>query len=115
MKFVSPEEFNHFHRPIRDKILSRKTVSTVLCVAKESPSTILGWVIIEALLHSPGKLLHYIYVKEAFKNEGISKELLKFVLPEGLVLYSHMTEKAQKIMKRSLTNYQRFHYTPHLL
>lgn len=114
---LSSDEFHRFHRPIRESILKRPSATTIVCCAEKDPNLILGWIAIERLIKAQILLIHYLYVKEAFKKMGIGTELIKAV-SEHLkrpVLYSHLTERAQEITKTNKPKYLRFIYTPHLI
>lgn len=126
---LAPKEFHERHRPIRDRILARPNVAIIVCVSKEYPDTILGWILVEKPPAPPdgfrGIFLHYLYVKEAFKKEHIATELIDLVAtPSKLVLYTHITEQAGRIMgelrmKDKASNrkdrFEHFYYEPHLI
>lgn len=63
-------------------------------------------------------IVHYIYVKEIYKREGIATELLSRVTDGERILFTHMTERAQKILDNKIENDTLdFHYLyrPHLI
>lgn len=95
--YLSPKEFNEKHRPIREEILNRPNVAVIVACNSKDEDQILGWIVVEKP-RGQGLILHYIYVKEAFKKEGVSYELLKKALPEKPILVSHMTDRARKII-----------------
>lgn len=108
----SPETFHHYHRPIRTRILTRPNLAIIVCVASEDEHLILGWIMVEALHKAHGLVLHYLYVKQAFKGEGIASELFRSVLKlkEPLIV-SHLTNKAKKLLETKNINY---FFAPHL-
>jgi RimJ/RimL family protein N-acetyltransferase len=113
---LSPDEFHSRHRLIRDRILSKPNTAIIICASKElNPEIIMGWVLVERPEKSPGFILHYVYVKQAFKSEGIARELLSLALPQTPVLVTHLTEKASRIMANNKIKYLNFHFTPHLI
>lgn len=67
---------------------------------------------VEALHKAHGLVLHYLYVKQAFKGEGIASELFRSVLKlkEPLIV-SHLTNKAKKLLETKNINY---FFAPHL-
>ncbi len=114
-----PEDFHSHHRPIRDKILSKSNIAIIVCCSKDDQGLIIGYSIVEKP-HSPGLILHYIYVKQAFKKEGIAKHLIKMSLSERPVLYTHATTIVHKIMSKYKARgkaevFDRFLFTPHLI
>ncbi len=112
---LSPKDFHLFHRPLRENIIKRPTVATIICSAEIDPDLIIGWIMVEKPENYPGIIIHYVYVKEAFKGRGIASELYKSVVPLiGPVFHSHTTERAERIIK-SHDKYKRLGYAPHCL
>lgn len=112
--WLTPSEFHQFHRPIREAFFLRNSTAVILCVSKDDPDLILGWVAVEKPRTSKGLVLHYIYIKGAFQGQGISKELLNRALPTGPIFYTHLTQKAQKIMQKKSNETKDFYYIPHV-
>lgn len=112
---LSPEEFHDFHRPIREHFFSRPTATAIVCVWKKDPSLIIGWIAVEQPKKSPGMILHYLYVKQAFKHEGVARKLLRMALPTKPVLYTHRTDKAEKLMKKHDDFFKQYIFAPHLI
>jgi hypothetical protein len=98
-KLMSPQEFNDQHRPVREFLLRQPTVTAIVACDQNDHDLILGWALIERPLKIKGLFLHYIYIKEAFKNEGLAKDLIEKSLPEPPIMVTHMTDKARKIIK----------------
>lgn len=113
-KYLSPEEFHKSHRPIRESLFKKPNIAIVLAVAEKDSSLILGWVAVEKPAKSPVTILHYIYVKQAFKDLGIASELLHKVTNHNSVLYTHLTDKAERLMHKKRQKYFNYHYCPHL-
>lgn len=92
-----------------------------MCCAKENENLIIGWIAVEEIpqdsesfLDMSNVLLHYVYVKEAFKRMGIASELYKKINPSGKkILYTHETDKSLKIIKTK--RYDNFYFMPHLI
>lgn len=115
---LSPQDFHKRHRPIRDKILSNPKTAIIVCVAKESPGLIIGYMILEKPENSQGIILHYIYVKHAFKGENIGQDLIAQI-KDRPVLYTHSTIQAGKIINKfkanNRTELERFLFAPHII
>lgn len=108
---MSPETFHNYHRPIRERILSQPTLAIIICSSKEDPSQIIGWIAVEPLFKRESMIIHYIYVKQLYKDEGIATELFGKVIHTRPVFMSHMTDKAWRIVAEK----KDFIYCPHLI
>lgn len=113
--FFSPDEFHEHHRPIREKFFDNPRGSVIVCCAKETPSLIIGWIAVEKPKECSGMILHYLYVKQAFKSEGIAKELLKRALPTTPVIFTHLTEKASRILDSKRERFKDYYFRPHII
>lgn len=115
---LRPEEFHSHHRPIRERILNNPNTAVIICCSTNDEDHILGYVVVEKP-KCYGMILHYIYVKEAFKSEKIARELIKRSIVEKPVLYTHFTIQAEKIMKkfkqRGKEDFEKYFYTPHII
>lgn len=112
--FLSPKEFNSKHRQIRDEILHRPNIAILIACSKRDEDLILGWILVEKP-KSDGIIFHYIYVKEAFKGEGISDKLMKKALPNKPILVTHMTDRARKIIRKKKDHFKDFEYHSELI
>lgn len=112
-QLITPDEFHKFHRPARERFFSRPTATAIVCCGAKDRDLILGWLALEKPAASI--IIHYIYVKEAFKEEKIASELLNGISSQGEVLFTHLTEKAQKIIRNNKDKYRRFVFAPHLI
>lgn len=114
-KLYDPDAFHGFHRPKRERVFNCEKATIIVCASKEDPTHIIGWIAVEQPKNKAGLILHYIYIKHAFKREGIGSELLKRALPLRPILMTHLTEKAEKIIKANKTDkFKDFHYHPNL-
>ena len=104
--FLSPNEFNEKHRPIREEILNRPNIALVVACSANEQDLILGWILVEK--PSRGTTLHYLYVKEAFKKEGVFDELLEKTLKDPPVMVTHMTDRASKIIAAKADRFKDF-------
>ncbi len=115
---LTPDEFHKRHRPIRDQILHRPNIAIIVCCAHDDPNLIIGYSIVEKP-DCPGLILHYVYVKQAFKNEGIAKHLLKTSCNDRPVMYTHQTiiinKIVQKYKARAREDLERFFFCPHMI
>lgn len=112
-KILSPDTFHAYHRPIRERFLSKPNTTVIVCASAEDPWIIAGWIAVEAIPEA--LILQYIYVKEAFQRRGIAKQLIKRALPTIPILYTHLTEKAGKIIARKHEHMAGFRHVPHLV
>lgn len=79
-----------------------RPLSEVLVVTPRGDGlTIIAWVCSEKMPHHPETILHFVYVKEAFRDMGIAGLLVRAagMDPERLV-YTHTNKRAAKIMSR---------------
>lgn len=84
-----------------DRILtSPDTVTNIACLPNDE-DVILGYAVFQP------KILHYVFVKEAFRENGIAKSLVAPVR-QTLTSYTHRTRMVAPILARCLE----FHYNP---
>lgn len=107
--FLSPREFNAQHRLVREEILKSPHTVIIVACGKEDEDLILGWILMQKP-KGKGVILHYLYVKEAFKGEGVSEELLKLARLQKPVLVTHMTDRARKIIMKKYEHFEDFTY-----
>lgn len=93
------------YKKVIDHILSYAKVS-ISCL-KEDPNTILGYLVSE-----DPDVIHYLFVKEAFRRFGIAKSLFdhNFISPERMLI-THRTRQANQILNTK----SQFTYNPFLL
>ncbi len=97
--------FYENYREVLDCLLSKSQIK-VACLNDE-PSVILGYLVYERTI----AIVHYVFVKEAFRELGIAHNLLlQSELPTDLT-YSHMTTMITKY----LTNKSNWIYNPFVL
>lgn len=109
VNFLSPKEFNAQHRPIREELLLNPNVAIIIACNANDEDLILGWILVEKP-KGEGLILHYLYVKEAFKGEGIADELIKKALPNKPIMVTHMTDRARKIIRKKTEYFKYFEY-----
>lgn len=104
-----PRIFLKHHRAMRDRVFERDNLAMIVCAASEEPDQILGWVAIEVMPENVGTILHYVYVKELYRREGLAKELISRAIPnKNPVYFTHETRAGLKLIKDD------YHYAPHL-
>lgn len=97
--------FKKNFRKVIDHILSRSTIQ-IACFP-EDPNTILGYIVYE-----PG-IVHYTFVKMAFRRFGIATQLLNHAFPkDGSVIQFPLKTKMLKVV---LQDTSRFDYNPFIL
>lgn len=102
--------FHRIHRPKRDAFFQNPSAAIIVCCSKQDPNLIIGWIAAEQI-ETDLNVLHYIYVKQAFKGEGIAKELISKTFRKNPIVYTHSTEKAERILDKQS---RRFIYMPYL-
>lgn len=68
-KTIPREQFFSGHHQVLDRIFSRSP-EVRLAVLPEDPEVVLGWLVREK------SIVHYVYVKPAFRRYGIARALL---------------------------------------
>lgn len=112
--YLSPQEFHRFHRPIREAYFKRPTAAVIVATAKDDPTQILGWIALEKV--NQALVVHYIYVKQIYKNLKIASDLLETTTAKHQsVLFTHLTEKAARIMDKHSYRYNHLFFAPHLV
>lgn len=112
-KYLSSSEFHAFHRPIRERFFGKPNTTVIVCAAADDPWHIIAWVAVELI--PSGLVLHYLYVKSMYKGLGIARELLKRALPSSPVFYTHLTDRAAKILAKKPGEFGGFVHMPHLV
>ena len=74
--------FFQCYRQVIDKILSKKTTSAVIACLSDDADSILGYAITEP------EVLHFVFVKEAWRRIGIAKA----IVPSDTKLVTHLTK-----------------------
>lgn len=112
-KYLTSDEFHAFHRPIRERFFSKPNTAVIVCTTDDDPWLILGWIAVEQI--PSGLICQYIYVKSAFKLQGIAEQLIKRAIPSAPVFYTHLTERAARIMSKKHDNFGAWKHIPHLV
>lgn len=109
---ISPEEFHSFHRPNRERFFSKGNVTCIIAANPEDPWHVIGWIAVESI--PSGLILHYLYVKGSYRKRGIAMQLLKRGLPTAPVFYTHLTNRAAKIIAKKQDVFREWKFIPHL-
>jgi hypothetical protein len=114
-KSLSPEEFHSFHRPIRERFFSKPNTCVIVAAEPHNDQwLIMGWIAVENI--PSGLILQYIYVRKTFKKEfKIAEQLIKRALPTSPVFYTHLTDRAARIIGSKPEKFQGFQYLPSLV
>jgi len=112
-KLLPPSEFHQFHRPIRERFFAKPNTCVIICADAKDPWHIIAWIAIEQI--PSGLILQYLYVKSAYKGQGIAKQLIKRALPTQPVFYTHLTDRAARIMSKKHEQFLSFKMVPHLV
>ncbi len=111
-RFQFPKEFHERHRPIREAFFKRSSAQVIVCVSKDNPDVIIGWLAYEMNPEWKYTLLHYVYVKQAFKGFKLASQLLAQMKTKDPILFTHLTDKADRIMYKK--RYPNYYFAPHL-
>ena len=96
--YPKDDVFFHGHQALIKVRLgdAQESGQALVCVAPDDENQIIGWMI------SLGECLHYIYVKQVFRQMGVAKALLNAPGPVPVKNYSHHT-KYSKYLNKGLT------------
>jgi len=81
---ITEDAFFKMYRSVIKKVLKREDVSCLMACIIEQPDVVVGFSVFE-----PG-VLHWVYVKQAWRGFGIAKELV----PDGVHSVTHLTKQA---------------------
>ena len=109
-RVLTPEVFHTYHRPKREKFFANPTAAVIIA-SPEKNDLILGYVAVEKPPIEDCIIIHYLYVKEVFRGEGIGLELLRKV-SNGTVFFTHLTPSGRAILR---THPTLMSYSPHLI
>jgi GNAT superfamily N-acetyltransferase len=103
-KNIKNDVFYKWHQKAIERIIERGAQIRIVHPAGD-PETILGFACLELWDQKP--LIHFVYIKKAFRGMGLAKQLLPEAALPGT--YSHMT----KIL--DLTRHPELVYNPYLI
>lgn len=110
-KKISSDVFFKYHQLIVERILSRSKDHVLIACLPDAPDVIVGYLVYEKLPQD--LVIHYCYVKKAFRKLGIAKSLFASA---GIDLdqsnyYSHLTYEVEPIIR----TYPNLIYSPYLI
>ncbi len=96
-KEIAPAVYYKFHQAAIERIIKRGAL-VLMAVDNEAPDVIWGWAVVEKTPEAD--IVHYLYVKKAFRGLGVGTELLQMaqVNPTKLA-YSHITTAGKKFLE----------------
>lgn len=95
------------HHKVVTHILAKPTTTTFIAHPKDDPNTMLGYLVCE-----PGAkpIVHFTFVKEAFRKMGILKRLLEAAeIKEPTFTFSHWTFPVDEFIRK----YPELMYSPY--
>lgn len=112
-KSLTPDEFHRFHRPIRERFFASPDSAVIVCSPDDDGWLIIGWIAVQRL--PSGIIVQYLYVKSAFKKQGIAEQLIKRAVPCPHVFYTHLTDRASRIISKKQEQFRQWRHLPHLV
>lgn len=113
VKGVSNRIYYYLHHKVLDSKLSADGAIVLLAVDSQNPDSILGWIWADVV--DTALVIHYIYVKHAFRRRGVAKMLVQLVKDAEkppAIMYTHRTNVVPKILKKEGLEWI---YNPYLL
>lgn len=114
---IESRTYYKFHHAVIERILARPTCSVLIATHKDTPTIILGYMVLDSLT-SP--TIHFVYVKQPFRRLGIAKALLEQCRPKGggmesalEAIYTHKTQDGEGLI--ASTENSKFQYIPYLI
>ena len=77
---MSNDTFFHHHKQVIEKILEKPDVHTIMIVEDTDLDHIYGYAVVENL--GEAHIIHYVYVKHAYRKLGLAKTLLEAMIPK---------------------------------
>lgn len=110
---IESKTYYAFHHAIIERILARPTCTVLIATHKDTPTIILGYLVLESL-EKP--TIHFVYVKQPFRRLGIAKALLGHLRPKLDVpfeaIYTHKTNDGEGLLTKEAG---KFSYIPYLI
>lgn len=110
---IDKDIYYEFHHLVISRILSRSGARILLAVDRQDPKVIFGYLVWEPLPESD--VVHYGYVKKAFRNMGVFKTLLgEAKIRPNKIFYTHQTELGKKLVEKEREGWE-CRYHPYLI
>lgn len=88
---IAKSVFFKEYQQILSSLLDKKLVKVDVACLSEDETCILGYAVYEPL-----QALHYVFVKEAWRRQGLAKRLV----PEGPLDVTHLTKLGDRIRRK---------------
>lgn len=88
---IDKKIFYETYEKVLHVILGRPNVEVIICCLQEDPNVIIGYAIIEN-----SNILHWVFVKAAWRKIGIARTMI----PSTVSVTTHLTETGKSIIKR---------------
>jgi len=106
-KRIRNDVFFKEHHKIIDYLFSKPTIAVLIACPKGDPDTITGY-----LVYEPNKVVHFIYIKDAYRSMGIARVLFeKALIDPSHITFSHWTNAVDEFIKK----YPEIIYDPYAL
>lgn len=106
--------FYHNHHKVLENLLPRCAV--LVACNSDDPDQVLGWAAAEIM--DGALVLHYIYVKQAFRGWKVARrlwEVLKTDAKVNATVVTHLTKVGKRILKAKSTDDYPIVYNPYIL
>ena len=116
LKYIVPfDVFASFHKRAVGKILDSPETALIIAGAEGDPDLLLGWICVEKPKKLKGSIVHFLYVKELFRTEGVATQMLNQLNLETPILFTAMTRKSSKILVKHKEYFKRWYFEPSLV
>lgn len=107
-KRIRKDLFMQWHHKVVKLIVERSTCDVYVAYPKGDPEVLLGYLVTEQWPDGP--VVHFIFVKEAFRRFGIARSMIKHSeIPTDKITFTHWTYDMDALTKR----YPEYVYNPY--
>lgn len=96
-KHLGSDIYYAFHEKVLKHTLAKSNTTVLIATPENDPEVILGYMVVE-LTTDP--IIHFTYVKKAFRRFGIAKSLLAAAELDGTIQITHWTFDCEWIIKK---------------
>lgn len=89
---IEAEAYYEYYQKAIDFILTKNTTAVRVACLKEDPEVILGYVVLNSL----GNVVHWVFVKKAWRSIGIARNLV----PPTVTRATHLTKVGLAIIQK---------------
>lgn len=94
--YVRRSVYYRGQRKLIHALMNRPGAVCLIAATADYDDAILGWMLLEGEY-----VVHYVYVKDAFRGQGIARQLLASVnISEDDLVYTHVTKKVKDLLER---------------